>query len=68
MGVVPVGDGRRLQITDTILRALPAFCADKNVRQTSAIRTDTNVSKAARAKQFLAEYDPKTRAAEDYAP
>jgi cellulose biosynthesis protein BcsQ len=31
-----------------------------------AIRTDQSVTKAARAGQFLIDYDPKCKAAEDY--
>jgi hypothetical protein len=31
-----------------------------------AIRTDSTITKATRAKQFLADYEPKCKAMEDY--
>jgi hypothetical protein len=31
-----------------------------------AIRTDANVTKSSRQKQFLVDYDPKCKALEDY--
>jgi cellulose biosynthesis protein BcsQ len=37
-----------------------------NIPLLHAIRTDQSVTKAARAGQFLIDYDPKCKAVEDY--
>jgi tetrahydromethanopterin S-methyltransferase subunit B len=40
--------------------------AELKVPLLPAIRTDTAVVKAARSKMFLADFDPKSKALEDY--
>jgi chromosome partitioning protein len=63
---LPVMVDRRLQITDMILDALEKLGHANQVPVLPAIRTDTTPTKAVRAKQFLADFDPKSKAAEDY--
>jgi chromosome partitioning protein len=66
LGIVPVMVDKRLQMTDTILKALPKMCEQRGVPLLPGVRTDTNVTKAGRARKFLAEFDPRSKALEDY--
>jgi chromosome partitioning protein len=66
IGVLPVMVDRRLQITETVLESLKDICARNQVPLLHAIRTDATVTKAARQKQFLNDYEPKSKALEDY--
>jgi chromosome partitioning protein len=63
---LPVMIDRRLQMTQVILESLNDLSSHFSVPMLHAIRTDSTVTKCARAKQFLADYDPKCRALEDY--
>ena len=65
-GIVPVMVDRRLQITETVLNALPRLCEQANVPLLPLVRTDTAIAKAGRARQFLGIFDPKSKALEDY--
>lgn len=66
IGILPVIVDRRLQMTDTVLEALEGLANRESVRLLPAVRTDTQVVKAGRARQFLADFDPKSKALEDY--
>jgi chromosome partitioning protein len=66
LGIVPVMVDKRLQITETVLTALPRLCEQAAVPLLPGVRTDTTVAKAGRARQFLAEFDPRSKALEDY--
>jgi chromosome partitioning protein len=66
IGILPVMINARLQLTHTILTALTAMAQGLEVPLLPSIRTDAEVAKAARAKQFLADYEPKSKALEDY--
>lgn len=66
LGIVPVMVDKRLQMTGTILKALPQMCEQRGVPLLPGVRTDTNVTKAGRSRKFLAEYDPRSKALEDY--
>jgi chromosome partitioning protein len=66
LGIVPVMVDRRLQMTGTVLKVLPQMCEQRGVPLLSGVRTDTSVTKAGRARKFVAEYDPKSKALEDY--
>lgn len=63
---LPVMIDRRLQMTQVILESLTDLSQRFSVPILHAIRTDSTVTKCARARQFLADYDPKCRALEDY--
>ena len=66
VGILPVMVNNRLQMTQTVLNALGEMSAELRVPLMPLIRTDTTVVKAARSRQFLQDYDPKSKALEDY--
>jgi len=66
IGILPVMVNNRLQMTQTVLNALEEMSAELRVPLMPLIRTDTSVVKAARSRQFLQDYDPKSKALEDY--
>lgn len=63
---LPVMIDRRLQMTQVILESLSELSRRFAVPILHGIRTDSTVTKSARARQFLGDYDPKCRALEDY--
>ena len=65
-GMLPVKLDRRLAITDTVLNTLASISEKRKVPIYGGIRTDQSVVKAARSRQFLADYDPRSKALEDY--
>ncbi len=56
----------RLQMTQTVLNALTEMSQELSIPLLPVIRTDTAVVKAARSKTFLADFDSKSKALEDY--
>lgn len=66
IGVLPVMVDRRLAISETVLQGVESLCKSMSVPMISSIRTDANVTKAARMGQFLVDYDAKSKAMEDY--
>jgi chromosome partitioning protein len=66
IGTLPVMVDRRMQMTTTILEALDGIAKRHNVPVMPLIRTDSSVVKAGRHRQFLQDFDPKSRALEDY--
>jgi chromosome partitioning protein len=66
VGLLPVMVDRRLAMTTTVLEGLEGLSVGMSIPLLHAIRTDQSVTKAARAGQFLIDYDPKCKAAEDY--
>jgi chromosome partitioning protein len=66
VAILPVQVDRRLQMTDIILASLEAFAKQYDVPILPAVRTDSTVPKATRAKKFLVDFDPKCKAVEDY--
>jgi len=67
VGILPVMVNNRLQMTQTVMNALIDMSGELKVPLLPLIRTDTAVVKAARARMFLADYDPKSKALDDYA-
>lgn len=65
-GMLPVMVNQRLQMTGTVLAALEDMSGALEVPVLPLIRTDTAVVKAARSRQFLQDFDPKSKALEDY--
>lgn len=63
---LPVMIDKRFQMTALTLEALDQYSARYNVPVLPGIRTDQAVVRCARAKQFLADFDPKSKALEDY--
>lgn len=66
VAVLPVQVDRRLQMTDIIMSSLEQLAGQYGIPLLPAVRTDSVVTKATRAKQFLADFDPKCKAVEDY--
>jgi chromosome partitioning protein len=66
VGLLPVMVDRRLAMTTTVLEGLEGLSVGMSIPLLHAIRTDQSVTKAARAGQFLIDYDPKCKAVEDY--
>jgi chromosome partitioning protein len=66
IGLLPVMVDRRLAMTTTVLDGLDGLSKGMNIPLLHSIRTDQSVTKAARAGQFLIDYDPKCKASEDY--
>jgi chromosome partitioning protein len=65
-GLLPVKLDRRLAMTDVVLNTLSSISEKRRVPVYSGIRTDQSVVKAARSRQFLADFDPRSKALEDY--
>lgn len=66
IGLLPVMVDRRLALTGMVLDSLKQLSADTGVPVLPVIRTDSAVPKAARARQFLADFDPNSKALADY--
>ncbi len=66
VGMLPVMVDRRLAMTGIILDTLDQISAKHGVPRLSPIRTDTSVVKANKEHMFLADFDPKSRALDDY--
>jgi chromosome partitioning protein len=66
VGILPVMVDRRLNMTDIVMNTLEELSSRDNVAILPAIRTDTSVVKAGRHRKFLVDYDPKSKALEDY--
>lgn len=66
IAILPVMVDRRLQITEVIMESLKDLSERFGIPMLPAIRTDSTITKATRSKQFLADYEPKCKAMEDY--
>jgi chromosome partitioning protein len=66
VAILPVIVDRRLQMTAVVLESLEELSERLHIPVLHGIRTDATVTKATRARQFLADYDPRCRAMEDY--
>ncbi|MBZ5596194.1 MAG: ParA family protein [Acidobacteriia bacterium] len=66
VAILPVMVDRRLQMTAIVMESLLELAERLNIPVLHAIRVDAMVTKASRARQFLVDYDPRSRAAEDY--
>jgi len=66
LGILPVKLNRRLAVTELVLDTLTSISDRRNVPIYRPIRTDQSVVRAAADRRFLADYDPKSKALEDY--
>jgi chromosome partitioning protein len=66
LGILPVKLNRRLAVTEMVLDTLSSISERREVPIYTPIRTDQAVVRAAADRQFLADYDPKSKALEDY--
>jgi chromosome partitioning protein len=67
VALLPTLVDRRFSLTEYILKALEEMSEQYRVPLLHAIRTDGTVPRAERARQFLADFDPRCKALEDYA-
>ena len=65
-GILPVMVNRRLRMTDMIMNSLEELAQTHSIPLLPPIRTDTAVNQAAKARTFLSNFDPKSKALEDY--
>ena len=65
-GILPTQVNQRLQMTEVIAKSLQAFGERTGIPILPIIRTDTSVAKAVKQRQFLQDFDPTCKAAEDY--
>lgn len=65
-GILPVMVNRRLRMTDMIMNSLEELAQTHQIPLLPPIRTDTAVNQAAKARRFIADFDPKSKAVEDY--
>jgi cellulose biosynthesis protein BcsQ len=66
IALLPVQVDRRLQMTDLILGSLEGLAKQYDITMLPFVRTDSAVTKATRARKFLADFDPKCKAVDDY--
>jgi chromosome partitioning protein len=66
MAMLPVMVHRRMAMTEMVLTGLTELSGQTGIPLLPAIRTDTAVNKAARQRQFVVDFDAKSRALEDY--
>ena len=66
VALLPVMVDRRFSLTDYILQALEEISEQYRVPLLHAIRTDGTVPRAERNRQFLADFDSRGKALEDY--
>jgi chromosome partitioning protein len=66
LGILPVKLNRRLAVTELVLATLASISERRDIPIYGPIRTDQSVVKAAADRQFIADYDTKSKALEDY--
>ena len=66
LALLPVMVDRRFSLTEYILQALEEMSEQYRVPLLHAVRTDGTVPRAERGRQFLADFDPRCKALEDY--
>ncbi len=66
LGFLPTMVDQRLSATEVVLHSLEALAAEWKIPLLPGIRTDQAVNRSLRAGKFLQDYDPKSRALEDY--
>jgi cellulose biosynthesis protein BcsQ len=66
VALLPVMIDHRYSLTSSVLSALEEMSAKHSVPLLPAIRTDGTVPRAERASMFLADYDPRCKALQDY--
>ena len=65
-GILPVMVNRRLQMTESVIDAIQGLATAHNIPVLPHVRIDQSVTKAGRANRMLQDFDPKSKALEDY--
>lgn len=66
LGLLPAIVNRRFALTDVVMKMITQLSENFQLPILNGIRTDQSVGKASRAHAMLADYDPKSKALEDY--
>ena len=66
IALLPTIVNKRIGLTEVVMNMIHALGQQNDIPIIGPIRTDTAVGKAHRAHQFLADFDPKSKALEDY--
>jgi len=66
LGFLPTMVDQRLSATEVVIHALEEMALAKGIPLLSGIRTDQAVNRSLRSGMFLQDYDPRSRALEDY--
>ena len=66
VAILPVMVHGRRNLTDMVMKGLERVSEEFKIPLLPGIRTDTAVGKAASQKKFLVDYDPTSKALEDY--
>jgi len=66
VGILPVMVDRRLNMTDIVMNTLEELSRRDQVPILPSIRIDSSVVKAGRHRKFIQDYDPKSKALDDY--
>jgi chromosome partitioning protein len=66
VGLLPTMLDQRLSITQRVLRSLEALSTEQAIPLLPGIRTDQSVNKALEACVFVQDYDPQSKALQDY--
>lgn len=66
VALLPTIVNKRIGLTEVVMNMIHALGQQNGIPIIGPIRTDTAVGKAHRAHQFLADFDPKSKALEDY--
>ena len=66
LGFLPTMIDQRLSATEVVLHALEGMSKERGIALLPGIRTDQAVNRALRAGKFLQDFDPRSKALEDY--
>ena len=66
LGFLPTQVDHRLSGTTVVLRQLEQMSAATGIKVVHGIRTDHGVNRAVRERKFVQDFDPKSKAVEDY--
>jgi chromosome partitioning protein len=66
IGFLPTMVDRRFAVTDLVLRTLEFESKERSIPIFHGIRTDQAINRASSSNMFLQDYEPKSKAVEDY--
>lgn len=66
VGFLPTMVDRRFSVTDMVLRTLDFESKERNIPVFHGIRTDQAINRASSSHMFLQDWEPKSKAVEDY--
>jgi chromosome partitioning protein len=66
IGFLPTMMDQRLSATEVVIHSLESIAREKAIPLLPGIRTDQAVNKSLRSGKFLQDYDPRSKALEDY--